>query len=362
MFCNSDTTIAALTSWPGVTCPEILMPGEQCGLPLSNPSMVASRDNINAMASNSQRVVQHVQILPQDSHGMDIQLAIMEQIYCTHRAWAWKLYPGFGAGFRMDDAATGRRVIERGLELGLAQFCVHKGLQIGGFFRTETNYPDDIGPVARDYPEAKFVIYHSAICTGNYDCSTAPNEGPYDPFDTSYQFGTNALIRSLQDNGIGPGAMQTPNTNVYGEVGSAINEVMGNTTAAQHFFGKLMLYLGTDYVVWGTDSVIYGSPQQFIEWFRTLTIPQSMQDQYGYPPLDAMNKAKIFGLNAARLYGLDSAAIRCGMQQCPVAQIKRQLDEELGPRRWMFRRPGGPRNYAEFAQHAKSCVALGRPG
>ena len=87
------------------------------------------------------------------------------------------------------------------------------------------------------------------------------------------------------------------------EVGSAINELQADPIAAAHFFGKLMKYVGVDNVVWGTDCVIYGSPQPYIEWFRALTIPEDMQRQFGYPPLDATNKAKIFGLNAAALYG-----------------------------------------------------------
>jgi predicted TIM-barrel fold metal-dependent hydrolase len=259
------------------------------------------------------------------------------------------------------DGPAARAIIEKGLQLGLAQFCIHKGLQIGSFFIPEFNYPDDIGVVAKDYPTAKFVIYHSAICAGHQNCSTAPPEGPYDAVSPRPS-GLNALIRSLADNGIGPEAGQRPNTNVYGEVGSAINEVMASPTEAAHFFGKLMKYLGTDNVVWGTDCIIYGSPQRFIDWFRALTIPQSMQDQYGYPPLDATNKAKILGLNAAKLYGLDPVATRCQVRASASYKLKQQLDEELGERRWAFQKPAGPQTRAEFIEHYRLCNALGRPG
>jgi hypothetical protein len=132
--------------------------------------------------------------------------------------------------------------------------------------------------------------------------------------------------------------------------------------AAAHFFGKLLKYVGPDNVLWGTDCIIYGSPQPFIQWFRTVTIPQSMQEQYGYPPLDDLQKAKIFGLNAATIYGIDVHATRCKVECTPTARLKKRLDEELGPNRWMFQKPKGPQTWGEFVAHSNDCVRLGRPG
>jgi uncharacterized protein len=361
MFLNSETTVAALTSWPGVTCVDETT--ETCGLPLNNDSMAQSRNKINQLSANTRRVVQHVQILPQGPAGLAPELAMMERICSEYGAAAWKLYPGFGPGFKLDDP-NGRAVIEKGLDIGLTQFCVHKGLQIGGFFLPEYNYPDDVGVVAKAYPKAQFVIYHSAICAGHMDCSgtdPAPPESFYDP-TVEKPSGVNSLIRSLADNGIGPEPGQTPNTNVYGEVGSAINEVMTDENQSRHFFGKLMKYLGTDYVVWGTDCVIYGSPQRFIEWFRNLTIPQQMQEEFGYPPLDDTNKRKILGLNAARLYGLDPKETRCQVEQSATYKLKQQLDEEIGPRRWAFQVPQGPKTREEFVEHYRRALAEGKPG
>ncbi len=363
MFLNSDTTVAALTSWPGITCIDDTTPAV-CGLPLSNDSMAQSRDKINQLSANTRRVVQHVQLLPQGEFGVDPELAIMDRICSEYGAAAWKLYPGFLPGFKLDDE-RGRAIIEKGLKIGLTQFCVHKGLQIGSFFLPEFNYPDDIGVVAKDYPGAQFVIYHSAICAGHQDCSDpmdpAPPEGPYDP-NVDHPSGVNSLIRSLADNGIGPEPGQKPNTNVYGEVGSAINEVMADPVQSAHFFGKLMKYLGTDHVVWGTDCIIYGSPQPFIDWFRMLEIPVEMQEQYGYPPLNAENKAKILGLNAAKLYGINPEDTLCQVQQTATYKMKQQLDEELGPNRWAFQVPAGPKTREEFVEHYRRALAEGKPG
>ena len=363
MFLQSDTAMAVLTSWPGTSCPDDPANMDPCGLPLSNESMVASRDKINELAHNTQRVVQHFQVLPTDPTGLEKQKELMTRVYCEHGAAGWKMYPGFNSaaidprgakGYFLDDPDA-RQIIEHGLALGQRRFCVHKGLPIGSFFAKEHNHPRDVGVVAKAYPQASFIIYHSAICTGFDRTNDAPPEGPYDASDPN-PVGVNALVRSLLDNGVGP------NENVYAEIGSAINQVNTNALAAAHFFGKLMKYVGVDRVVWGTDCVIYGSPQPYIEWFRNLTIPEELQLQYGYPPLDAANKAKIFGLNAAKLYGIDVAAKRCRIQSSQLEGLKRGFDEEYGPRRWSFQEPGGPKTWSEYVEHSRRAAALGRPG
>jgi hypothetical protein len=57
-------------------------------------------------------------------------------------------------------------------------------------------------------------------------------------------------------------------------------------------------------VVWGTDSIWYGSPQPLIDAFRTFEIPERMQDEFGYPALTVETKAKILGTNARAVYGI----------------------------------------------------------
>jgi predicted TIM-barrel fold metal-dependent hydrolase len=363
MFMNSDTAMTVLTSWPGTSCPDDPSNMDPCGMPLSNESMVGSRDKINALAFNTQRVVQHFQVLPKDITGVDKQKELMTKLYCERGAAGWKMYPGFNAasidprgsaGYFLDEPES-RQIIEHGLALGLNRFCVHKGLPIGSFFEKEHNHPREVGIVAKAYPQANFIIYHSGICSGFETTNAAPPEGPYDADDPN-PTGVNALIRSLIDNGVGP------NQNVYAEVGSAINQVNTNATAAAHFFGKLMKYVGVDRVVWGTDCVIYGSPQPYIEWFRNLNIPEELQQQYGYPPLDKANKAKIFGLNSAKLYGIDVAAKRCRIQSSALEEVRRHLDGEYGPRRWAFQEPGGPKTWSEYVEHSRRAAALGRPG
>ena len=66
-------------------------------------------------------------------------------------------------------------------------------------------------------------------------------------------------------------------------------------------------------MLWGTDSIWFGSPQWQIEAFRRIEVPADLQDKYGLAPLgpaDGPSKRAIFGINAAAQYGIQLDA--CG--------------------------------------------------
>lgn len=113
----------------------------------------------------------------------------------------------------------------------------------------------------------------------------------------------------------------------------------GGLDMAAHVVGKLLKYVGEDNVVWGTDSIWYGSPQQQIEMFLQFQISKQFQSQYGYPELTMDLKRKVLGLNAARIYKVDVEAVRCAIDGSKLAAQKRVLDAEIGGRRWAFLRP-----------------------
>jgi predicted TIM-barrel fold metal-dependent hydrolase len=100
---------------------------------------------------------------------------------------------------------------------------------------------------------------------------------------------------------------------------------------AAHVLGKLLLAVGEDRIVWGTDSVWYGAPQPLIDAFRAFTIPERLQEEHGYPPLTPAAKDKILGLNAAPVYGVDLDVARASRDAGRewLAAARRELSARL---------------------------------
>ena len=78
-------------------------------------------------------------------------------------------------------------------------------------------------------------------------------------------------------------------------------------------------------MLWGTDSIWYGSPQDQIQAFRAFEISSEFQERYGYPALTHERKAKILGLNAARVYGIEPKTTRCEFTRRDLEEIRRQI-------------------------------------
>ena len=100
-------------------------------------------------------------------------------------------------------------------------------------------------------------------------------------------------------------------TNVYAELGTTFGSaVITYPGLAAHILGQLLRDFGEDRIVWGTDSIWYGSPQWQIEAFWRFQLSDALRERYGYPQLTETAKRKILGLNSARMYGVDPAAPR----------------------------------------------------
>jgi predicted TIM-barrel fold metal-dependent hydrolase len=243
---------------------------------------------------------------------------------------AFKLYPVWspdGAGYRLDDPETGLRLLSQGLQTGVDIFAIHKGLKLAGAPQAFTS-AIDVGPAAKAFPAAKLLIYHSG-----YDSQHV--EGPYDPKST---VGVDTLIRSLEENGIGK------NGNVWAELGGVWREVMRDPERAAHVIGKLLKHLGEDRILWGTDGIWYGSPQDQIQAFRTFEISEEYQERFGYPALTPAIKKKIFGLNAATVYGVNLDEIRRAQRFDPVSLAREEYRNRPRPQHLAY----GPRTRREL--------------
>ena len=147
-------------------------------------------------------------------------------------------------------------------------------------------------------------------------------EGPYDPAKAAR--GVDTLIKSVEANGIGR------NANVYAELGTTWRFVMRDPTTAAHLLGKLLKHIGEDNVLWGTDAIWYGSPQDQIQAFRSFQIAPELIEAHGYPELTPSLKQKVFGLNGARVYGIDVPERRRKTESDPIGKRKASLPRDGG--------------------------------
>jgi predicted TIM-barrel fold metal-dependent hydrolase len=279
VFLNSDTQIAVLSGLWGDP------------LPMLTEEAARTRDRVATLGK--QRLLIHAVVQPTTAEWGKIAAEMQRQAE-TYKPSAWKLYTVWGPerrGWWLTDE-IGQKTIEQGLALGVPLVAVHKGLPLSGM-NAEYTRPNDVGPAARQFPRATFLIYHSGY-------EPDQTEGPYDAHATR---GVDALLRSLEENGIGKDG------NVYAELGSTWRELMKKPDEAAHVLGKLLAHLGEDRILWGTDAIWFGSPQDQIQAFRAFEISPEFQERYHYPALTPERKAKIFGLNAARVYGVDVAEL-----------------------------------------------------
>ena len=98
-------------------------------------------------------------------------------------------------------------------------------------------------------------------------------------------------------------------------------------TIAAHILGQLLKFMGEDRIVFGSDSVWYGSPQWQIEALWRFQIPEELREKYGYPELTEQAKRKILGLNSARLYGIK--AVDTGAYKAVPKDYESRMTEEL---------------------------------
>jgi hypothetical protein len=207
--------------------------------------------------------------------------------------------------WRLDDEKLVYPAYERMEKSGIRNVCIHKGL-ISPDFRTSIPHlwkyatVDDLGKAAKDWPGLRFIIYHSAL-----------RSAPF-PEDSSGEISKTGRIPWVTELAEIP--EKTGVTNVYGEIGTSFAaSCLAEPRSCAAMLGTLIRGLGPDHVIWGTDSVWYGSPQWQIEALRRFEIPAPLRKEFGFNPLgpaDGPVKRMIFGENSARLYGLNPADYR----------------------------------------------------
>jgi predicted TIM-barrel fold metal-dependent hydrolase len=295
IFLDSDTKISLLSGAPF---------DDPSWWLLSNDAIQNACRAVNKMAGST-RMLGHTVITPKYPNWMDEVDRGIEELHPV----SWKSYTigdPFGPSkfaWKLDDEKLMYPFYEKAIASGINTICVHKGLMPRDYEKAfagtwEHATVNDVGQAAKDWPGMNFVIYHSALRPWLAE----------DPTDTLNEFMKTGYIPWSTDLARIPEKYGV--NNVYGEIGSTFaSTAVTNPRFCAAFIGQMVNMMGPERVVWGTDSVWYGSPQWQIEAMRRLEIPSDIMKKFGWKiPLGGPNsevKQKIFGLNSAHLYNLD---------------------------------------------------------
>ena len=283
---------------------------------LTADQTVGVRNFVNQLAG-SQRLLAHGLLYPGTANLEEIKRQIE-----NNKPDAWKGYTvSLAAKQRTDDPNDPMRAwrlddedvtyptfdlikrYQKKLQDELPAFgniCVHKGFAPTADDTPSNGNPEDIPKAARDYPNFNFIIYHSCIAPVLF----------YNPEPLNNLLNRQPTLR----NGV-PDIRWTTRfaqlahdlPNVYAEVGSTFaSTVVTFPTVWAHIIGQLLKYMGSKRVLFGSDSLWYGSPQWQIEAFWRFQIPGTLRDKWGYPEITDDDRRNMLGLNAARLYHVGS--------------------------------------------------------
>jgi len=323
VFLDSDTDMMVLS----------FVPSRREDEPLTIQAADAVRRIVDRM-EGTHRLLLHGRVNPNQPGDIET----MDELKERWGVCAWKTYTQFGPGrvgyFLSDEIGT--RFIERARALGVKVICIHKGLPFGTQ-SYEHSQCSDIGVAAKRFPDVAFLVYHSGFVT-------SVREQAYQ--HAAQRDGIDTLVRSLVENGV------KPNSNVYAELGSTWRFLLRDPDAAAHALGKLFRYVGEDNVLWGTDSIWYGSPQDQIQAFRAFQISPELRERHGYPEITPALRAKVFGLNAARVYALSAEEVKKYVNRDRIARERLACRERPEP----HYRTYGPKTRREFLS------LLGRSG
>lgn len=307
------------------------------------------RDFINNLAG-SRRAFAHAQIYPGVGNLADPAFGDYTQWqieFCQPDSWkgycvAFAASSAPGAEFarwRLDDeiiAYPTYSIINMNRAMlrqhpGFFNICIHKGLSANGSQPggpnnlPEYGNPDDMVKAASDWPQFNFIIYHSCLRPAFWDLqalldilnepgSMAPttltdSDGHTVPnirWSTQLaQIAAGKYVAGAEPSSASPASTRRL-PNIYAELGTTMASMITIfPTVFAHLIGQQLYYMGSDHIVFGSDSLWYGGPQWQVEALWRFQIPERIQEKWNYPALTEKDRRNILGLNSARLYGLN---------------------------------------------------------
>ena len=256
-FVDSETSVGVISGLPN-------------GVPLGPEVMAQTRDLVNQLAG-SERCLSQAMIDPKAAPGSPTAIDSMEHQVRDLKGRALKCYTYSGNWF-LDDEKVSYPMLAEARRLGLRLINVHKGLPAIFAPGSEQSVRTiDFPKVVADWPGLRFCAYHSGYF----------QEG-------DHPLGLDGLTEFLQ---VVDDAAGAPAPRVRRDRQHLRGRPCCRARAGGALLGQLLRALGPHNVLWGTDSIWWGSPQWLIDAFKTLEIPPAMQERFGYPALTARQAA-----------------------------------------------------------------------
>ena len=206
--------------------------------------------------------------------GLDAALEHLEWQVKDLGAVSLKFYNGhLDRSWACDDRAIAYPIYERAAELGIDVLQFHKGLPFG-LQDVEQVRPNDLQRAARDFPELTFVIHHLAL--------------PY--FEETVNI-----------------AARFPNVHLALSANLCFTPIQPRVV--QHQLGTLLMHVGADKLLWGSEAGLAGPPAPYLRAFMDLEIPDDLREGYGYPQITREDKRKILGGNFARMMRVELPSV-----------------------------------------------------
>ena len=210
------------------------------------------------------------------NQGLGITLDRLRMYAEDYKVSGLKLYT-FDAtekkGWWFDDEKLAYPMWEECRKLGIKNIGCHKGVPFGQFYARYAHC-EDFDSACDDFLDLNFIAYHAAW--------------PY-----------HNELAALK-------GFKPQRKNLYAEIGTTFAAtVTSRPLECAHVLGTLLRDLGEDYVLWGTDSLLWGNPQWQIEAFRKFQIPDHLVEGHGYPKITPEIRRKVLGENAARIWNID---------------------------------------------------------
>ncbi|WP_167064660.1 amidohydrolase family protein [Burkholderia sp. Ax-1719] len=181
-----------------------------------------------------------------------------------------KFYPFY---WKADDRELGYPLYERCQEVGINILQFHMCLPGDASHDVEIQRPNYLQRVARDFPDMQIIIHH--------------------PMPLYFDEVVNIAARFK---------------NIHLLISPMVQLSLIRPRLIQKLLGELLLSVGSDRLMYGSEGAVSGNPTSFLRAFKNMQIPEDLQEGYGFPALTDKDKEKILGLNLAKLMNIDVEA------------------------------------------------------